>query len=181
MLLSKVKRDQRTLWLTALVTCILVIQSGVVVVSFAVLPTGGKVSLHVNNNFLFVEQRQLPLLRLETSIASSTNSNNNNSNTESTIRSNEQRRMGELTKSEQVAYDILCELSKSEYSFRIVVIGKNGSAILESTVPCFGPKIKILQSPSTGTTFTATHMMMLVHLRLVMISVNDTYACRTDT
>ena len=181
MLLSKVKRDQRTLWLTALVTCILVIQSGVVVVSFAVLPTGGKVSLNVNNNFLFVEQRQLPLLRLETSIASSTNSNNNNSNTESTIRSNEQRRMGELTKSEQVAYDILCELSKSEYPFRIVVIGKNGSAILESTVPCFGPKIKILQSPSTGTTFTATHMMMLVHLRLVMISVNDTYACRTDT
>ena len=181
MLLSKVKRDQRTLWLTALVTCILVVQSGVVVVSFAILPTGGKVSLHVNNNFLFLEQRRLPLLRLEMSIASSTNSNNNNSNTESTIRSNEQRRMGELTKSEQVAYDILCELSKSEYSFRIVVIGKNGSAILESTVPCFGPKIKILQSPSTGTTFTATHMMMLVHLRLVMISVNDTYACRTDT
>lgn len=181
MLLSKVKRDQQTLWLTALVTCILVVRSGVVVVSFAILPTGGKVSLHVNNNFLFLEQRRLPLLRLETSIASSTNSNNNNSNTESTIRSNEQRRMGELTKSEQVAYDILCELSKSEYSFRIVVIGKNGSAILESTVPCFGPKIKILQSPSTGTTFTATHMMMLVHLRLVMISVNDTYACRTDT
>ena len=183
MLLSKVKRDQQTLWLTALVTCILVVRSGVVVVSFAILPTGGKVSLHVNNNFLFLEQRQLSSLRLpvETSIASSTNSNNNNSNTESTIRSNEQRRMGELTKSEQVAYDILCELSKSEYSFRIVVIGKNGSAILESTVPCFGPKIKILQSPSTGTTFTATHMMMLVHLRLVMISVNDTYACRTDT
>ena len=181
MLLSKVKRDQQTLWLTALVTCILVVRSGVVVVSFAILPTGGKVSLHVNNNFLFLEQRRLPLLRLEMSIASSTNSNNNNSNTESTIRSNEQRRMGELTKSEQVAYDILCELSKSEYSFRIVVIGKNGSAILESTVPCFGPKIKILQSPSTGTTFTATHMMMLVHLRLVMISVNDTYACRTDT
>ena len=181
MLLSKVKRDQRTLWLTALVTCILVVQSGVVVVSFAILPTGGKVSLHVNNNFLFIAQRRLPLLRLEMSIASSTNSNNNNSNTESTIRSNEQRRMGELTKSEQVAYDILCELSKSEYSFRIVVIGKNGSAILESTVPCFGPKIKILQSPSTGTTFTATLMVMLVHLRLVMISVNDTYACRTDT
>jgi hypothetical protein len=60
------------------------------------------------------------------------------------------RRMGELTPPEQVVYDLLCEMSNSSYSFRIVVIGKNGGAILESTVPCVGPIIKITQSPSTG-------------------------------
>lgn len=58
--------------------------------------------------------------------------------------------MGELTKSEQIVYDLLVECSKTNYTFRIVVIGKNNTAILESTVPCLGPQIKILQSPSTG-------------------------------
>jgi hypothetical protein len=64
---------------------------------------------------------------------------------------NRQKRMGELTPSEQALYDFLCELSQSKYSFRVVVVGKNGSAILESTIPSLGPVIKITQSPSTGT------------------------------
>jgi hypothetical protein len=112
------------------------------------------------------------LQRRDTSMLLSTKSSNNHhsddttSVTESplntpppTKRSNdEHRRMGELTQSEQVAYDILCELSKSEFSFRIVVVGKNGSAILESTVPCFGPKITVLQSPSTGTRCFCTEL-----------------------
>jgi hypothetical protein len=59
------------------------------------------------------------------------------------------RRMGELTKPEQTVYDVLLEVVKSGYSFRVVVVGKG--AILESTVPCLGPVIKLTQSPSTGT------------------------------
>lgn len=59
------------------------------------------------------------------------------------------RRMGELTKPEQTVFDIMQEVLQSGYSFRVVVVGKG--AILESTVPCLGPVIKLTQSPSTGT------------------------------
>ena len=123
------------------------------VASFVVIPTPRIGSWAGTENYVALVQQQLPPSRLDTSILLSMNSNDiSSTSTESAKRSNEQRRMGELTKSEQIAYDILCELSKSQYSFRIVVVGKNGGAILESTVPSFGPKIKILQSPSTGTT-----------------------------
>jgi hypothetical protein len=158
MSLNSTKCAQRKLWRTVLY--ILLLQG---VASFVIIPTETK--------FLSRVQQQLPILRLNTSVSSSTDTNDI-SNTEQPKRSNEQRRMGELTKSEQTAYDILCELSKSEYSFRIVVVGKNGSAILESTVPCLGPKIKILQSPSTGTTLNIVHMFFSLH---------DTYACQRDT
>lgn len=67
-------------------------------------------------------------------------------------RQESKRRMGELTPSEQVVHDTLCECAQSQYSFRIVVVGHAG-AILETTVPRLGPQIKILQSPSTGTKY----------------------------
>lgn len=57
--------------------------------------------------------------------------------------------MGELTQPEQTVFDVLEEVSKSGYAFRIVVVGSG--AILESTVKVVGPVIKITQSPSTGT------------------------------
>lgn len=56
--------------------------------------------------------------------------------------------MGELTKPEQIIYDVLQEVAESGYSFRVVVVGKG--AILESTVPSLGPVLKVTQSPSTG-------------------------------
>lgn len=143
------KKYIRVLWWTV-TTYILTRQR---ISSFVLLPYSStqrqSSSNGYTNAFSFI-QHQLNPLRRNTSISSSTNSNQISDN-DPTKRSMEQRRMGELTKSEQLAYDILCELSKSKYSFRIVVVGKNGSAILESTVPCFGPQMKILQSPSTGT------------------------------
>ena len=104
------------------------------------------------NAFSLMQQQLISIRRHSFRLSFSSTNSNKIPDTDPTKRSTtEQRRMGELTKSEQVAYDILCELSISKYSFRIVVVGKNGGAILESTVPCFGPQMKILQSPSTGT------------------------------
>lgn len=138
------------LWWTV-TTCSILTRRGIA--SFVLLPYSSTQRQSPSNGytkaFSFM-QHQLNLLRRNTSISSSMNSNQI-SDTDPTKRGMEQRRMGELTKSEQLAYDMLCELSKSKYSFRIVVVGKNGSAILESTVPCVGPQMKILQSPSTGT------------------------------
>lgn len=157
--LGYVKSDQRKIWLTSITCCILIVQR---VASYVIIDTHTKASLNGNAKLLSLV-RQKALLRRNVSISSSTNGNNTVSNAEPTKNNNkQQRRMGELTKSEQVAYDILCELSKSEYSFRIVVVGKNGGAILESTVPCLGPKIKILQSPSTGTTFDFPYTFVLL-------------------
>jgi hypothetical protein len=75
-----------------------------------------------------------------------------------------QRRMGELTKPENTVYDILEEISQSGYAFRVVTIGKG--AILESTVNCLGPVIRLTQSPSTGTlliSWTEELEVMMVH------------------
>jgi hypothetical protein len=99
------------------------------------------------------------------------------SDTESTRRNTEQhRRMGELTTSEQIAHDILNELSNSKYSFRIVVIGNNGSAILEATVPCLGPQLKILQSPSTGTCVVVkVPCVILMNILLLLVINTEIY------
>jgi hypothetical protein len=57
------------------------------------------------------------------------------------------RRMGELTSSEEKVFDLLRSLHTAKYSFRIVVVG-NG-AILETTSE-LGPAMKVSQSPKTG-------------------------------
>ena len=58
-------------------------------------------------------------------------------------------RMGELTAPEQTVYDVLHALHESHYPFRVVVVGKQAGAILEST-QLLGPNLSIAQSPSTG-------------------------------
>jgi hypothetical protein len=62
----------------------------------------------------------------------------------------DRRRMGELTVHEQTVFDMLNDVSKSGYAFRVVVVGRQGGAILESTVNCLGPIARITQSPSKG-------------------------------
>jgi hypothetical protein len=61
--------------------------------------------------------------------------------------SSSQRRMGELTSTEQRVFDLLQRLHDSQYAFRIVVVG-NG-AILETT-STLGPTLSVSQSPKTG-------------------------------
>jgi len=60
------------------------------------------------------------------------------------------RRMGEMTPPEEVAYNVLGEVRDSGYGFRVVVVGRGGSAILEATCPRLGPLLSVSQSPSSG-------------------------------
>jgi hypothetical protein len=61
----------------------------------------------------------------------------------------ESRRMGELSESEQIVYNIFQDIHNSKYAFRVIVIGSESRAILESTT-VLGPVRKVTQSPSTG-------------------------------
>jgi hypothetical protein len=61
----------------------------------------------------------------------------------------ESRRMGELSESEQTVYNIFQDIYNSKYAFRVIVIGSESRAILESTT-VLGPVRKVTQSPSTG-------------------------------
>ena len=80
------------------------------------------------------------------------------------------RRMGELTSSEQKVFDLLQTLHDSAHSFRIVVVG-NG-AILETT-SVLGPALSVSQSPKTGEnlmTLASEDKSFEFHLQLADVS-----------
>lgn len=76
-----------------------------------------------------------------------TTTSSSSSLTMTAVSSEESRRMGELTASEEKVFDLMQAIHDSKYPFRIVVIG-NG-AILETTSP-LGPTLAVAQSPKTG-------------------------------
>ena len=80
------------------------------------------------------------------------------------------RRMGELTSSEQKVFDLLQALHDTKYPFRIVVVG-NG-AILETT-SVLGPALSVSQSPKTGNnlmTLASEDKSFEFHLQLADVS-----------
>lgn len=75
-----------------------------------------------------------------------------------------------LDSQEEQVFALLKELSDSQLSFRIVVVG-NG-AILEST-NVLGPTLKISQSPATGanlTTFASEDQSFEFHLMIAQVA-----------
>jgi len=67
-------------------------------------------------------------------------------------------------------YDILVDLHRSGFLFRVVVVGKG--AILESTC-ALGPKMNVAQSPSSGAnllTFASEDQGFEYHLQLSEVS-----------
>ena len=81
--------------------------------------------------------------------------------------------MGELTTPEQTVYNVLHALHESHYPFRVVVVGKEGQAILESTTNVLGPNLSIAQSPSTGKnllTLASADKDFELHIQLSTVS-----------
>eukprot|EP00977_Amphora_coffeiformis_P027880 scaffold34656_cov178-Amphora_coffeaeformis.AAC.6 len=80
------------------------------------------------------------------------------------------RRMGELTSSEQKVFDLLQTLHDANHPFRIVVVGKG--AILETT-SVLGPALSVSQSPKTGKnlmTLASDDKSFEFHLQLADVS-----------
>lgn len=79
-------------------------------------------------------------------------------------------RMGEMTPPEKRVYELLTDMHDSNYSFRLVVVGKG--AILETTAS-LGPVVKVTQAPSTGAnmmTMASEDQSFEFHVRLSEVS-----------
>ncbi|KAL7560852.1 hypothetical protein ACA910_013332 [Epithemia clementina (nom. ined.)] len=93
--------------------------------------------------------------------ASDDNNNNNNnkkengndttttSTTTATTETTKTSTLPYLTESEQAVYDFFHRLHETDYEFRIIVVGTNNGAILETTAS-LGPTFKLNASPKTG-------------------------------
>jgi hypothetical protein len=100
-------------------------------------------------SLLSYQNEVFPLISFSTTLSVSSRDINENTVKSSSSSTEPPRRMGELTKEEQHVFDLLLDVMNSKFVHRVIVVGNEARAILETTC-ALGPVCKITQSPSTG-------------------------------